>query len=181
MLYHFSEDPTIDRFVPHIPPTNPSHEPAVWAIDVEHTPLYWFPRDCPRVTAWTRNPTERAVFEATFATAARRVHAIESGWLARVRAVQLFRYDLPGDAFMPWETASGQWIATTVVRPLAVVPMGDLLAVHAAADIELGVEPSLWPVHDLAISECWNFSIVRMANAQPRPRPEPATGTMIVR
>ena len=55
MLFHFSEDPDIARFLPHVPRTNSSHAPAVWAIDEEHSPLYWFPRDCPRVTAWPRN------------------------------------------------------------------------------------------------------------------------------
>ena len=28
--------------------------------------------------------------------------------------------------------------------------------------------PSLWPVRDLAVSDRWDFSLVRMANAQPR-------------
>ena len=52
VLFHFSEDPTLQRFVPHVPRTNPAHEPAVWAIDDDHAPLYWFPRACPRITAW---------------------------------------------------------------------------------------------------------------------------------
>ncbi len=52
MLYHFSENPGIERFVPHVPVTNPDHPPAVWAINVKHSPLYWFPRDCPRATVW---------------------------------------------------------------------------------------------------------------------------------
>lgn len=38
-LYHFSEDPSIERFVPHVPRTNPTHPPAVWAIDEVHAPL----------------------------------------------------------------------------------------------------------------------------------------------
>ena len=28
--------------------------------------------------------------------------------------------------------------------------------------------PSLWPLHDLAVSDRWDFSIVRMRNAAPR-------------
>ncbi|MEP7112276.1 MAG: DUF6886 family protein [Ilumatobacteraceae bacterium] len=62
LLYHFSEDPHIERFVPHVPRTNPSHAPAVWAIDSQHAPLYWFPRDCPRVAVWPRRPQEHADF-----------------------------------------------------------------------------------------------------------------------
>ena len=47
-LYHFSEDPSIERSAPHVPSSNPTQAPAVWAIDEDHAPLYWFPRDCPR-------------------------------------------------------------------------------------------------------------------------------------
>ena len=168
VVFHFSEDPAITRFVPHVPATNPDQRPAVWAIDAEHAPLYWFPRDCPRVTAWPRDEAERPAFEAAFATSARRVHAAESAWLARIRAVALYRYELPGRDFGPWPDASGQWIADHAVAPLAVEPVGDLLAAHADAGIELRLVPSLWPLHDLAVSDRWDFSIVRMRNAQPR-------------
>ena len=168
MLYHFSEDPTIARFVPHVPVTNPDQPPAVWGIDAAHAPLYWFPRDCPRVTAWPRTETEGRAFRAAFVTTARRVHAIEAGWLARVRAVELFRYTFAAGDFVPWADASGQWVATDTVEPVAVEPVGDLLAAHVSAGIELRGVPSLWPVHDLAVDDRWDFSIVRMGNAEPR-------------
>ncbi len=168
VLFHFSEDPTIERFVPHVPATNPGQAPAVWTIDEEHAPLYWFPRDCPRVTAWPRAAAARSAFEAAFTTTARRVHAIEAGWLARVRRVELFRYTFAAGDFAPWADATGQWVADHAVVPVAVEPVGDLLAAHAAAAIELRVVPSLWPLHDLAVSDRWDFSIVRMGNAQPR-------------
>ncbi len=168
ILYHFSEDPAIARFVPHVPNSNPTHPPAVWAIDADHAPLYWFPRDCPRVTAWPRTPDERAAFESAFSTTAVRLHAIEASWLDRMHTTRLYRYDLPAARFAPWAEASGQWIATEVVAPLAVHPVGDLLGAHVAAGIELRIVPSLWPLRDLAVEGPWDFSIVRMANAQPR-------------
>jgi hypothetical protein len=168
VLFHFSEDSTIERFVPHVPATNPDHPPAVWAIDADHAPLYWFPRDCPRVTAWPRSAAERPAFAAAFATTAWRVHAMESGWLGRLRAVELFRYHLPAGAFARWPDASGQWVATDAVEPVSVEVVGDLLAAHADAGIDLRIVPSLWPVHDLAVSDRWDFSIVRMRGAQPR-------------
>ena len=77
VLYHFSEDPNIQRFVPHVPRTNPTHPPAVWAIDADHAPLYWFPRDCPRVTIWPLRPDDSALFQERLTTVAMRVHAIE--------------------------------------------------------------------------------------------------------
>ena len=169
VLLHVSEDPTITRFVPHVPRTNPSHPPAVWAIDADHAPLYWFPRDCPRVTVWPRTPDEADVFRAAFHTTAPRVHGIELGWLERMRTAVLFAYELDAADFRPWPAASGQWISTHTVEPRRVQPLGDLLATHVTAGIELRAVPSLWPLHDLAVSGRWDFSIVRMANAQPRP------------
>jgi Family of unknown function (DUF6886) len=170
-LYHFSEDPSITTFVPHVPATNRAHAPAVWAIDAAHAPLYWFPRDCPRVTAWPRSPAERPAFAAAFVTTARRVHAVEAAWLERMRTVALHRYAFADVDFVPWPDADGQWIADHAVAPLEVAPMGDLLAAHAAAGIELRLVPSLWPLRDLAVSERWGFSLVRMANATPRQSP----------
>lgn len=168
-LQHFSEDPTIERFVPHVPPTNPSHPPAVWAIDEAHAPLYWFPRHCPRVTAWPRGDDERAGFERAFCTTARRVHAIELAWLAAMSTTVLYRYRFADAPFRPWPEASGQWISDEAVEPVAMEPVGDLVALHADAGIELRAVPSLWPLHDLVQTGGWDFSIVRLANATPRP------------
>ena len=89
LLFHFSEDPTIEWFAPHVPATNQRHPPAVWAIDESHAPLYWFPRACPRLTAWPWNDEERLPFRTAFATAADGVHAIELAWLQRVQTTVL--------------------------------------------------------------------------------------------
>ncbi len=167
-VYHFSEDPDIRRFEPHVPATNPDHPPAVWAIDEWPAPLYWFPRDCPRVTAWPRTDREEEAFRAAFHTDAWRVHSIELGWLTRFRATPLFRYVFDARDFEPWSRASGQWISERAVEPVEVEPVGDLLDAHASAGVELRLCLTLWPIHDLAMLGPWDFSIVRMRNAQPR-------------
>jgi hypothetical protein len=51
-VLHFSENPSIAGFVPHVAATAQQPSPYVWAVDAEQAPTYWFPRDCPRVTAW---------------------------------------------------------------------------------------------------------------------------------
>ncbi|MEY2445951.1 MAG: hypothetical protein QOE00_2531, partial [Ilumatobacteraceae bacterium] len=127
ILYHFSEDPSITRFVPHVPRTNPEHRRAVWAIDAAHAPLYWFPRDCPRVTVWPLRATDLETFQRRFATASSRLHAIESQWLDRMRNAQLYRYQFDPTGFVPWEEANVQWIAECDVVPTGVSPVGDLL------------------------------------------------------
>jgi Family of unknown function (DUF6886) len=141
----------------------------VWAIDEEHAPLYWFPRDCPRVTVWPGSDTAPETIERFFAdTEARRVHAIEAVWLRRLRACELYAYRLDAGAFEPRDDADGHWVTTEVVSPLGVEPVGDLLARHADVGIELRVTPSLWPLHDAVAGSDLRFSIVRMRNATPR-------------
>ena len=62
----------------------------------------------------------------------------------------------------------GAMFQERAVEPVAVTAREDLLQLHRCAGIELRLVPSLWPVHDLAVSEAWDFSMVRMRNAQPR-------------
>ena len=50
-----------------------SAEPLVWAIDDEHVPAYWFPRDCTRGTFWTSEVTSVNDREAAAASARRRL------------------------------------------------------------------------------------------------------------
>lgn len=100
-LWHFSEDPTLGRFVPR--------DGKVWAIDERHSWLYWFPRDCPRACFW----------------------AIES----------------------------------TTVDAIERVEVGDLLARHAGAGIELRIAPALYPLWDRVIETSLDYSGIRLRNA----------------
>ena len=153
-LYHFSEDPGIQVFRPHHPVGREHEPPRVWAIDEVKAPLYWFPRDCPRVTFWPAAQPER------------RVHAIEWGWLERMRTTVLYVYRLDGSTFAP-NPGGGGWISAEAVRPLAVEPVGDLLERHADAGIELRLVRNLWPLHRWAVASGMEFSSVRLRNAQP--------------
>jgi len=168
VVYHFSEDPGIERFVPHVPKTNPTHPPAVWAIDDERAPLYWFPRECPRVAIWTFDDSGLTAFQSRFTTSARRLHAIEFGWFERMCSAKVYRYEFEAVGFEPWERANGQWITDREVVPISVEPVGDLIETHNRAGIELRLTPSLWPLRDAAVEGHFDFSLVRMHNAQPR-------------
>lgn len=126
-------------------------------------------RDSPRVTFWAGPDTATETVERFLGhTAAPRVHAIESAWLERMRACDLFVYRLDAAPFERRPEADGHWVSRTAVEPLSVEPVGDLLARHAEAGIELRVTPSLWPLHDAVAASDLRFSIVRMANAPPR-------------
>jgi hypothetical protein len=73
-VLHFSEDPTIQVFVPHVARTAQQPEPYVWAVDDDRAPDYWFPRACPRALAWATPATTMADREIFLGTSWR-VHA----------------------------------------------------------------------------------------------------------
>lgn len=165
-VFHFSEDGTIRRFVPHVPPTNPSHPPAVWAIDEAHAPLYWFPRHCPRISVWAGDAGQQARLTDVFETEASRICAAESHWLERVSRARLFRYVFDATAFEPWADADGQYVSAGVVVPERVEVIGDVLALHAAAEIELRFTPLLGALMDRILRSGLPFSFVRIRDAK---------------
>ena len=169
-LWHFSEDPALSRFLPHVPVTNPQAPPLVWAVDTRHAPMFWFPRDCPRGCIWPVSTTTVQDRDRFFGqSAADRVHVIESGWLERVRACRLYAYRLPAGAFRPHEVVGGYWVAAEPVEATEREVVGDLLARHAGAGIELRVTPSIWPFWRQVRPSTVAFSGSRLRNAAPDP------------
>ncbi len=164
-LWHVSEDPGLRRFEPHVPATNTSAEPAVWAVDTRHLPTFWFPRDCPRGCIWPGEHTSETDIETFFGqSAAQRVHVIEAAWLDAMRACRLFAYRLPVDGFEPGDVG-GYWVNGEPVEALDRVEIDDLVGRHAEAGIELRVTPSIWPFWKRVAASTVEFSGSRLSNA----------------
>jgi hypothetical protein len=141
-LWHFSEDPSLSRFVPR--------DDRVWAIDDPHGWLYWFPRDCPRACFWAvSSTTDEDVERWLDGDRDRRVAVIETAWLERMRDVRLYAYRMPPEPFDVVEDG---------------VELGDLLGRHAEAGNELRVAPSLYPLWDNVIESSLDFSGIRLRN-----------------
>jgi hypothetical protein len=168
-LWHVSDNRWIQRFEPRANPGHDSPEPLVWAIDDEHVPAYWFPRDCPRGTFWAIDTTSDDDVER-FLTGdrTRRVHALQSDWLGRFREARLYAYRLPDAPFEPYGRAAGYFVAREAVEPVDVVEFGDLLARHAEAAIELRVVPDLWSLWERVIASTLEFSGIRLRNLDRR-------------
>jgi hypothetical protein len=167
-LLHFSEDPTIEVFVPHVPATAKGSEPLVWAVDGANAPSYWFPRECPRVCAWSTVATTAEDRERVLgAGGSERIHAIEFAWLRAVLETRLFGYRLPAEEFRPLgEPEPYAWAAPGTVRPLAPPEaVGDLIALHEDAGIELRLVPSLAPLWAVVKSSTVGFSGIGLHNA----------------
>ena len=165
-VLHFSEDPSITVFEPHVAATAQQPQAFVWAVDADRAPDYWFPRQCPRALTWavsTTTPQDRE----RFLGASWRVHAIEYAWLSRLESVVLYAYRFDAADFAPFGAPlPNAHVATVTVRPLGPPePVGSLLAAHEAAGIELRVLPNLWPYWDQVIASTLGFSGIRLRNA----------------
>jgi hypothetical protein len=161
VLLHFSEDPSISRFEPHVPRTNPAAAAAVWAVDPAHAPLYWFPRDCPRVAVWANNAEQQERLGRRFATGASRVQAAPLAWLDAIGGCRLYEYQFEPTPFAPWADAEGQWVALSRVISASVEPVGDLLDRHVAAGVEVRLVADLAPLRAAVVVANLPFSIVR--------------------
>ncbi|ADB30366.1 hypothetical protein Kfla_1263 [Kribbella flavida DSM 17836] len=166
-VLHFSEDPTIEVFVPHVAATAVEPAAYVWAVGHDRAPDYWFPRQCPRAMAWVGPGTTTAdQFRIIGEGSGTRVHAVEYGWLEAIRTVELYAYRLPAADFAPHDAAV---VATTEVRPLGPPKrVGDLFALHAEAGIQLRVLPNLHEFWDAVVASTLKFSGIRLRNALPR-------------
>jgi hypothetical protein len=166
-LLHFSEDPSITVFAPHVAATARERQPYVWAVDSDQAPGYWFPRDCPRVLTWAsaRTTTLDCV---RFLGASSRVHAIEYAWLDKLLSTVLYAYRFEKSQFMPFGTPEPHaYVSIAPVDPLyPPEQVGPLLEAHAAAGIELRLLPNLWPYWTQVMRSTLGFSGIRLRNAQ---------------
>lgn len=165
-VYHFSENPAIREFIPRSPIAHPEIEPLVWAIDLWHAPLYYFPSDCPRACFWNLPTTTPEDHERWLSVSSgKMVIAIEQEWVARLRATTLYRYAFDDAGFIH---TGDHGVAVSRHRqvPLRVEPITDLLSLLMEADIELRLCPSLIPLAQSLIESTLHFSLIRMRNAK---------------
>lgn len=170
-LWHFSEDPSIEVFRPQRVLVSDDDVEQVWTVDTRHAPLFWFPRDCPRGTAWAGRNTTDADRERFFGhTQSGRIHVVEHAWYEAIRTVRLYAYRLPADTFTPHEVG-GYWVSDATVEPLERTDVGDLVGRHAEAGIELRFTPSIWTWWTEVARSTLDCSGCRLRNCG-RPMPE---------
>jgi hypothetical protein len=173
-LWHFSEDPAIRRFEPR----PPAGDGAVWAVDDAHAPLFWFPRDCPRVCAWVGTSTTDEDRERFFgsASARNRLNVVESGWERVIGRCRLYGYRMPAETFVLIDGSPGYWQSTLAVSPIERVEIGDLLTCHERAAIDLRVVDDVWAFYDEVAASTLSRSASRLRNSAHRQRGVPGVG-----
>ena len=165
-LFHYSEEPAIEQFVPR--PHKTLRGEMVWAVDAFHAVNFLVPRDCPRVTYFPKADTTQADIERLMGcTLAEHVVVVESAWLPRIRTCTLYEYALPVDSFELVDAHAGYYISRQTVRPMACRKITDVMTELLNHCVELRFTPTLWPLSDQVVDSTLEFSISRMRNAAP--------------
>lgn len=167
-VLHFSEDPTIRRFVPHVAATAHEREALVWAVGSAEAPDYWFPGQCPRAMAWALPTSTQSDRQSVLGPCTSRVHAIEYAWIDRLRTTRLFAYRFPAASFSPIGAPTPHaFVSREPVEPLGPPEfVGDLVGLHEAAGIELRVLENLWCFWRAVTASTLGFSGIRAAPRQ---------------
>jgi hypothetical protein len=167
-LYHISDQPNIALFEPRTGGHGFEHEAVVWAIDEAHLPNYLLPRDCPRVTFFANDDSDPADVERLLGgTSAKRVIAIESIWLPRIRDERLYRYEFDMQGFASADGTAGYYVSREAVTVVAETEITDIISELLTHNVELRVMSSLWKLREAVIHSTLGFSVIRMRNAQP--------------
>ena len=167
LLYHYSEDAHIERFEPRegrAIPGRPDGEKLVWVIDERHSPVYLFPRDCPRIILWAYEDSDPADINRWINDSrATMVAHVETAWLQRINECQLFRYTFDSS---PFESIHdhGVHVSPEPLTPLSVEPIGDLRNALEMANVELRAMDLLQPLAG-AWRTSLHFSGIRLRNA----------------
>jgi hypothetical protein len=167
MLFHLSEDATIERLEPRA--ANPGEEPLVWAIHADRIRNYLVPRDCPRVTFWPGPNTSDADRARFLNASGAPVVAVENAWFERLRACRLYRYHLNAESFTCIDANAGYFVSRAPVTPTRVDAIEDPFGELARQGVEVRLVPSLWELHDAIAASSVHFSMIRMRNASRVP------------
>ncbi|MFM9277706.1 DUF6886 family protein [Paenibacillus jiagnxiensis] len=167
-LFHFSEESSIDVFVPRVKENRRTMPPVVWAIDEAHEFTFFFPRECPRIVyRRTEHMSEADRIKFFGLSSADVVITVEKDWYERIRKTRIYRYRFPFESFELFDDIAGYYISPQTIIPLEVEPLDHLLGRLMQLPVELRFTDSLVPLrNELVNSTVKYFGIHKFANAK---------------
>lgn len=170
-LFHVSEEPDIREFLPRLP-SRRDLDPGValvWAIDEEHLPNFFTPRDCPRVTYRVAAGTSADDLRRFSSPTQRHAVVIEQRWFKRMMDTTLYVYEFDPSDFALQDASAGYYIAKSPQKPVARRVVNDLFQALFERNVELRVVDNLWSLCREIQNTTLEWSMCRMRNATPAP------------
>ncbi|GAB4043490.1 DUF6886 family protein [Spirosoma litoris] len=169
-LFHISENPTIKVFEPRPSPSHfdSIHGDVVFAISETRLHNYLFPRDCPRVTFYSKDSTSEVDKEKFLGnTTASFIVVLENKWLETIEKAQLYCYEFRPDNFVLLDEGAGYYVSYKSETPLSMRIIKNCLEELEKRPIEVRFVETLWPLAQEVAASTLQFSLIRMRNAVP--------------
>lgn len=170
-LFHVSEESNISIFTPRLPERSDLDQTIglVWAIDEMRLPNFLTPRNCPRVAYHVCNTTSE-FDKLEFLSSSSQTHAvvIEGRWYQILKSTTLYLYEFDPAGFELIDDIAGYYISKVAQKPKEKYIINDLLEELVNRNIEIRIVDNLWPIADKIKTSTLNWSLCRMAFAQPR-------------
>ena len=168
MLFHISENPNIDEFIPRKSETYKELPLIVWAIDEEHVVNYYFPRDCPRIIyRYSEEVIDEDKIKYFSNTISKTIITIENRWYKKISDSIIYKYIFEKEKFKLFDKIAGYYITEEKIKPKSFEEIKDIMEKLMEQNIELRFTPNLFPLRNSLIkSSVNNFSIIRFRNAK---------------
>ena len=168
-LFHVSEEPNIDIFIPRVPYRQDMDKSKglVWALTGEHLPQFLTPRECPRITYRVTDTSTQNDIAMFFSSSSRYCVAIEHNWYHRMINTTLYVYEFNAENFY-FDDRAGFYVSDKIEIPISKTQYDDLFGELFKRNVEVRIIDNLWNFADKVKKSTLNYSICDMANAQPR-------------
>ena len=169
-LFHVSEEADIKVFHPRLPARKDldPHVGLVWAIDEKHLPNFLTPRNCPRVCFhdWPgASDADRKYFLPSGASCG---IVLENAWQNAMENTVLYLYEFDPSAFVLQDENAGYYVSTHTEHPINCRVVCNPLDMLRQCGADVHFEASLWPAANAVRASSLQWSLCRMAYAQPR-------------
>jgi len=176
-LFHVSEEPNITEFVPRIPHRKDvdRSKGLVWALNERCLPNFLTPRNCPRVTYHATDKTTPEDIARFFSSASRHTVAIENARYRQMTRTTLYVYEFDTTKYYRQNSnirlqdeVAGYYVSEETEIPISVAKYDDLFEELFSRNVEVRILASIWELGDAVQQSTLNWSLCRMAYAQPR-------------
>jgi len=169
-LYHVSEEPNIDKFIPRIPYREDMDKSKglVWSLTETALPNWLTPRDCPRVGYRISEKSSQDDIDKFFSSSSRHCVTIEHGWHKKMTETTLYVYEFDATNFYFDEIAQF-YVSDQTEIPISVTKYDDLFEELFKRDIEVRILNNLWGLAEAVQKSSLKWSLCRMGYARPKP------------
>jgi hypothetical protein len=168
-IFHLSETPGIELFVPR---PSPAHfegldQPVVFGIGEKLLHNYLLPRDCPRVCCYASELTSQAERDQFFNGDNTYKIFLQKDWLEAIKNTILYGYEFDGQNFYLLDQIADYYVSPKIEKPIRAWQIDDILAELVKRNsLEIEWVSDLKVVAEAVNNSTLHFSMIRMRNLE---------------